>query len=346
MNRKPKYSIIIPAYNAERFLASSIISALNQDYNGDYEIIVVNDGSTDGTLLIAEKFVSKHDNVSCLTINNSGPLLARRFGVSKALGEYLVFLDADDCLNGQMLSTFDRIQLQTNADIISCNFSRKKDYSQNENIENLANGFYSGEKYNLVKSAVCKCEANTLWGRAIRRKCFDIDSDYSDYAGLVYAEDLFQLLPIIDNASSYYKINLPLYYYRADIFSSTSRYSRRQLKNLEIVSNRLHYFAASWGEKASDIAFEGEMHLYINLYKVSELSSATVSEKRIAFNEISSSMVSRKIFDNASFRWARIDNRLLLWCLKRRRFFLAHVVVSITQKIKSLLVNIEHMCHN
>lgn len=340
MNWTPKYSIIIPAYNAGRFLAQSVTSALNQAYIEDYEIIIVNDGSTDDTSIIAEKFALKYDNVSCLTIQNSGPLLARRFGVAKALGEYLIFLDADDCLSDQMLVTFDEVQKRTNADIISCNFSRKKDYSQNVTIENLADGLYFGEKYDVVKYAICACKSNTLWGRAIRRNCFDMDSDYSDYAGLVYAEDLFQLLPIIDRATSYYKINLPLYYYRTDTCSSTSRYSYRQLNNLEVVSDRLQHYAELWGGGAIETASEGKIRLYLNLYRVSELSSATALEKRAAFNQISYSMVSRKIFDGVSFCWARIDNRLLLWCLKRRLYVPAHVVILIAQRVKSILSNL------
>jgi glycosyltransferase involved in cell wall biosynthesis len=88
-------SIIIPAYNAERFIGRTLSSALNQTFK-DIEVIVVNDGSTDKTQFIAEKFAVSDKRVRLLNTMNRGVAMARNFGIENARGAYVAFLDADD----------------------------------------------------------------------------------------------------------------------------------------------------------------------------------------------------------------------------------------------------------
>ncbi|TYB76867.1 glycosyltransferase family 2 protein [Bizionia myxarmorum] len=89
----PFFSIIIPLYNKEHFIVKTLQSALDQTYQ-DFEIIIVNDGSTDTSLEVATKI--KDSRITIHTIKNQGVSHARNFGVSKATSEYIAFLDADD----------------------------------------------------------------------------------------------------------------------------------------------------------------------------------------------------------------------------------------------------------
>ena len=92
-NYKKKFvSVIIPSYNSSRYLSQAIESVLAQSYK-EFEIIVVDDGSTDNTRKAVEKF---KDNVIYLYKSNGGPASARNLGISKSIGEYIAFLDADD----------------------------------------------------------------------------------------------------------------------------------------------------------------------------------------------------------------------------------------------------------
>lgn len=99
---RPLVSLIIPAYNAEAFLARCLRSALSQDYP-KVEIIVVDDGSTDSTPEIVASF-SKQTNLLSWRIQNSGPSSARNYGMNKATGEFICFLDADDYLEAGYVS--------------------------------------------------------------------------------------------------------------------------------------------------------------------------------------------------------------------------------------------------
>lgn len=96
----PLVSIIIPAYNAKAFIEETIKSVLNQTYN-EIEIIIIDDGSTDQTeTLFSQK---KNSKTQYYKIQNSGASAARNFGLSKAKGEYIQFLDADDILNKEKI---------------------------------------------------------------------------------------------------------------------------------------------------------------------------------------------------------------------------------------------------
>src|SRR5690554_6100080 len=99
---RPLVSLIIPAYNAEAFLARCLRSALSQDYP-KVEIIVVDDGSTDSTPEIVASF-SKQTNLLSWRTQNSGPSSARNYGMNKATGEFICFLDADDYLEAGYVS--------------------------------------------------------------------------------------------------------------------------------------------------------------------------------------------------------------------------------------------------
>lgn len=89
---KPEVSVVIPAYNAEKYLAETIRSVLDQTYNS-YEVIVVDDGSSDGTLEVARSFDSR---IKALTKPNGGPASARNLAIRNSRGAYIAFLDSDD----------------------------------------------------------------------------------------------------------------------------------------------------------------------------------------------------------------------------------------------------------
>ena len=100
---KGKISVIVPVYNAEKYLEEAVNSVLHQDYN-NFEIILIDDGSTDNSPTICDRLASNHSCIQVLHQPNAGVSVARNAGIDHVTGEYTLFLDADDCLSAKALN--------------------------------------------------------------------------------------------------------------------------------------------------------------------------------------------------------------------------------------------------
>ena len=112
-------SVIIPAYNIEDLLEKCVTSVASQDYPKELlQIIVVDDGSTDGTPYIADELARKYSNVQVIHKENGGSSSARNVGIEASTGDYLGFVDSDDYISGVMYSTMMEAALRNNADMV------------------------------------------------------------------------------------------------------------------------------------------------------------------------------------------------------------------------------------
>lgn len=109
-------SVIIPVYNAEKFLEKCITSVLNQTYS-DFEILLINDGSKDNSLNLCKKLSEKNPKISFYNKENGGAASARNLGLDNAKGDYICFVDADDFLEPDYLSTLHKNLTENNADL-------------------------------------------------------------------------------------------------------------------------------------------------------------------------------------------------------------------------------------
>ena len=119
MNKVPEtISLIIPCYNQAKFLVEAVESIAGQNYQ-NLEILLVNDGSTDETEVIAKKLASQHKNIRFFSQVNKGPSSARNVALKEAQGEYILFLDADDFLvTNQLFTLSDFLQKNQEVSIV------------------------------------------------------------------------------------------------------------------------------------------------------------------------------------------------------------------------------------
>lgn len=110
-------SVIVPAYNAEKYLAECLTSILGQSYR-DIEVLLINDGSTDSTLAIATDFAGRDARLKIFTTENQGVSCARNYGISQASGDRITFVDSDDRLLPGALMSLAAIADETSADIV------------------------------------------------------------------------------------------------------------------------------------------------------------------------------------------------------------------------------------
>lgn len=116
-----KISVIVPAYNIENYLARTLDSILAQTYS-NIEIVVVNDGSKDGTAAIIDRYAVRDSRVKAIHKENGGVTSARLRGVAEATGEYIGFVDGDDCISSDMYARLVENAMTHGADISHCGY--------------------------------------------------------------------------------------------------------------------------------------------------------------------------------------------------------------------------------
>jgi glycosyltransferase involved in cell wall biosynthesis len=120
MQSSPLISIIIPVYNTEKYLKQCINSVLSQTFT-DFELILVDDGSKDSSPDICEQYAQSDDRIRVIHQKNSGVSAARNTGLNHAQGQNICFIDADDWVENDFLSTLYSNKCSSNADIVFCN---------------------------------------------------------------------------------------------------------------------------------------------------------------------------------------------------------------------------------
>ena len=245
----PLFSIIIPVYNVEKYLSTCLKSVLVQAFK-DYEILLIDDGSTDSSGEICDSYCEKYPNrIRVHHKQNQGLISARRAGLSFATGTYVCFLDSDDCWEKDTLSQLYKVISQENADVIM--FCWKLIDQNGTIIKNAIPGafFASGpvDKASVFDVLISSTVLNSLCLKCCKLSLFDIETDYSRYYEIQNCEDLLQSLPVLYRANSFYYLNEALYQYRINPDSITHKYQQGRHKTLNIVRPKLYAYLEKMG---------------------------------------------------------------------------------------------------
>ena len=331
-----RFSLIVPIYNGEKYFVDCLDSIFSQEYS-DFEVIVVDDGSTDQTGNIADSYASKYSNLSVIHQSNRGLLLSRRVGLSQARGDYVIFVDGDDLLLDDALKIINESTLLHDPDIVMYGFSRQLDYSPSIIKSNrLDAGHYSEDDYYTVKKYAIGGYMSSMWMKAVRTCVYDTECSYSNYAGLMHGEDLLQTLPVVDRARSLVMIDEVLYYYRPNEGGSTSCFKESQLRDIAAVNARLLEYGNKWGGETYSLAQIGEMVQYINLLTIIQQSNASLKEKCLQCSLLRSQMESLGLLSKSRIEKLRLDHRVELYALKASRYIVSLFIIWLVQTIKNV----------
>ena len=116
-NEAPLVSVIIPVYNVRAYLPQCLESVINQSY-GNLEILIIDDGSTDGSGRICDQYAEKDERIRALHTENRGLASVRNLGLEQICGEYISFLDSDDWMELNTIETQLKAMIQTGSDIV------------------------------------------------------------------------------------------------------------------------------------------------------------------------------------------------------------------------------------
>ncbi|MFA0237745.1 glycosyltransferase family 2 protein [Vibrio sp. 10N.222.55.C7] len=214
MHRKPKVSIIIPAYNAQKYIKDTLMSCCNQTYD-NVEIVVIDDGSDDKTLEVVKSINS--DNIIILNQKNQGVTTARENGIQNCNGEFLFFLDSDDILDEKAIDILLSYYLENNSDIV---IGQSKSFGYGSSRKSK----YKEGIYNEPFSQFLMCSLPfTLWPSLYRRELFNcLEYDYE----LKVGEDYMIICQIIAKSSSVTVCSDVIHYYRRHKDSVTATPSK------------------------------------------------------------------------------------------------------------------------
>lgn len=228
--QSPTITIVIPVYNDQRFLPRCLDSILQQTFIS-FEAILINDGSTDNSLDILEEYAKNDPRIKVYSQNNQGPGVARNYGISLARGEYIGFVDSDDFIEPQMLEFMYKHLIETNSDIVVCQFKKIADageiYQSQVAIENFQN-LISGSLYSMV------------WNKLFRKKLFDTHQIHFP-TDIVY-EDVGVLFKLYFYASKIEVISDTLYFWYERLNSRTETISIKHLESMFFVFKEIERF--------------------------------------------------------------------------------------------------------
>lgn len=225
-----KVSIIVPAFNAAATIKQCLDSLLRQNYK-NFEVIIVNDGSTDGTSSVLAEY-KKVPSVIVLDTENHGVSYARNLGLRFATGNWVVFVDADDYVNEQFIETMLTIAISKKADVVCCNYyslknqKLEKDYFlnfnkvkifQGKNIANIINSCISNRIYGNKRSIT---NIGVPWGKLYRKTLI---SDIKFPENLSNMEDMLFNICVFSNVARVVYIPDNLYCYRVYSQSTSNR---------------------------------------------------------------------------------------------------------------------------
>lgn len=226
--KKPKLSIIVPVYNVEQYLKRCLNSIFNNTFQ-DFELIIINDGSTDKSEDVILEFVDKYkDKIIYLSKKNAGVSIARNDGIKKARGNYITFIDSDDYIEPNMFETMMKKMAQDDFDIVVCD--AKIVYEDSNDSRVVSSGYiqdlYHKNRIRETMPVFYPVMWNKIYKTEIVKKI--------QFTSGVWYEDMEYLLKLYPHINSIGVVKKPLYNYLQRKNSITYTYND---KLYDIINN-------------------------------------------------------------------------------------------------------------
>ena len=256
----PLLSVIVSVYNTKKYLRDCIESILAQTYK-NFELILVDDGSTDGSSEICDEYTQLFSNVTVIHKVNGGTVSARKAGLEKALGEYVSFIDSDDWIDDAMYEQMMDKILETNSDVVMCDiqfedvvFEIQPNYIKEGFLDKKALCEQVYPRMMFDYEYCCPCVNPSMCNKIFRREIIrDIIKNVNE--AVTYGEDALCTFPAIFKSENAYVMHKCFYHYRRNGDSVSNRYD-------ESIFNRVVLLEEEFRKQFEEYRFEGESQLY------------------------------------------------------------------------------------
>lgn len=256
-------SVIVPVFNVEEYLPECIESILAQTYQ-KYELILVDDGSTDNSGLICDKYADANSIISVIHKVNGGLSSARNAGIDIAKGDYFAFIDSDDMVHPDYLRLLVSAVEMYHSDLVACSFVK----GQNCCWENRNHGVDIREKSEILNRMWDNDVVVTVaWNKLYHKKFFyTFNLRYPD--GKIH-EDMFFTPQVLAVAEKMVIIEEQLYFYRERPNSiMTAAFSEKRLDLLEAILFRIHFFEERGLKQLARMEWDGYLRKACQMYSI------------------------------------------------------------------------------
>lgn len=316
----PELSIIVPIYNGEEYLEKCIDSILIQSYK-DFELILVDDGSTDASLSICERYAEADSRVVVYHKENGGLVSARKSGLSLAKGEYIGFVDCDDYIDDDMYSNLMQHAVDNGSDIVASGIIYDNVFSRKESLNCIKKGSYDKKlikdeiipkmliysgfvNYGIIPGVVTKVFKRSVLEKALP----NVDDDITigeDVAITAYSIMNCNSLSVIDSAS---------YHYIQYENSMVRVFNPKRIEKIEKLYECI--------SKIDCEAYQKQVTLYM-CYLIFNAVAACVKksnyskkEAKAAVKSILERDLSKKVFSQADFSSLSFKNKIKIILMK------------------------------
>ncbi len=323
-------SIIIPMYNGEKYI-QRCIESINNSFNKDIEIVIVDDGSTDNSLKICKEIANKCNNIYIYSQKNMGVSSARNFGISKANGEWITFVDADDII----IKSFGEETLNCNIDWII--YSK---YFEEDKI--VCNEFEKNQlklAINNLKSQYNKMHLNTVWSKLYRRAIINRNNiKFNDK--LIHGEDMIFNLKYFECCKNIILKKKSVYCLCSNEESATRKFQKNIIKNDDIFLNEVNKLV---DEKNYNIIVLNSLWICLNQYFFHIDNTKNKKEKILELKEFVNLELYKKILKNLNKIEYPLSRKCIFVLIKTHCYYIIFILFKLKQKnkVRSKKIDIE-----
>ncbi|HFI0167102.1 TPA: glycosyltransferase family 2 protein [Streptococcus suis] len=334
MKTKPLFSIVMPIYNAESYLTEAVESVLHQTYQ-DFELILVNDASTDQSETICQEFVASHqDKVRLYShTENKGLLLTRATGMAEVRGQYCLCMDADDVLRLDYLELVKKTIDETQAEAVVINFSMEANFSiKRRDFSPFLNRQMTGLEV-IEELLLAKTQLATVWQLVFKASLIPDTVFYKEFGHFVRSVDRITLHHILVRVERAIVLDEALYYYRQVKDSLSFGFNETDFE--ECAQTDL-YLYDSYHDKFPEKMDAYLVRRFIWYSKKVLFKSHSVKEVCERAKLIQQSLVFRKVMEMKKDMLSQ-DDRLFLLRLKYRILHILLVINWYRKRLRRLL---------
>ena len=339
MKEALKISVIVPVYNAETYLRECLDSIVEQTYR-NLEVLLINDGSTDGSPEICREYAQKDDRVLFITQENAGEAAARNRGLETASGDYILFVDADDLIAPNICElTVAAIQ---NGDMLIFDYDQGLEpgsfvqrYIPSVDalvMEDVATVTWLCALLGPEKTVRVQASLNTVWGKLYRRGFLE-EHRIRFGSDVVIGEDMLMNLKVILRKPSVRYLPVRGYFYRYNTASLVHRYSSEISRSYRMLHEAISGALEEYGQRENFLEEMG----YQKIYGLLQIFSRDIfhpdnpkkeREKKSDFLELVSQKEYQTLIDK-NLKLFSPEKRCVLWLAGRKQYSAINVMYQI-----------------